>query len=186
MDKGFDVRLVDGVKKDDDGMVCLNSKVVGWDVIKAFYAANPYLLTPTELRRKGLSCSGVMPRSAWWSNPGRGWCMRYDERECHPPIERELEAERDHRRELRARAKRRGPQSRCDGGLRTTCTPHTSGSRRAACREPTPHRSSSRPGRASTTGCPTAAPTTDTPGGSRERTKDEVDAVYGHNACLGW
>lgn len=88
-------------------MVCLNSKVVGWDVIKAFYAANPHLLTPTELRRKGLSCSGVMPRSGWWSNPGRGWYNHYDERECHPPTERELEAERDHRRELRARAKRR-------------------------------------------------------------------------------
>lgn len=107
MDKRYDVELVDGIEKDEDGLVHLNSKVNGWDVIKAFYAANPHLLTPTELSRKGLSCSGVRPRSAWWSNPGRCWYVRYDERECHPLTERELEAERAHRRELRARVKRR-------------------------------------------------------------------------------
>ena len=50
----FDVKLVDGIEKDEDGLVYLNSRVNGWDSIKAFYEANPHLLTPTELRRKGL------------------------------------------------------------------------------------------------------------------------------------
>lgn len=102
----FDVKLVDGVKKDEDGLVYLNSKTNGWDSIKAFYAANPHLLTPTDLRRKGLSCSGVRFRASWWSNLNGCWFNRYDERECHPLTEGEIEAERAHRRELRARAKR--------------------------------------------------------------------------------
>lgn len=103
----FDVELVDGVKKDGDGVVYLNSRINGWDAIKAFYAANPHLLTLTELRRKGPSCSGPGLAPAGGPTPAGVGTTTTTSASAIPPTERELEAERDHRRELRARAKRR-------------------------------------------------------------------------------
>lgn len=179
----FDVELVDGVKKDGDGVVYLNSRINGWDAIKAFYAANPHLLTLTELRRKGPSCSGPGLAPAGGLTPAGVGTTTTTSASAIPRPSGSLRPRGTIAVSFGPVPSAGGPQSRCDGGLRTTCTPHTSRSRRAACREPTPrgcgetrtstnhltfstatgatrsptprpHRSSSRPGRASTTGCP--------------------------------